>query len=353
MDKNQELINRRQFFQKAIEKTLPIIGFVALGNLLQACGDQLQLSNSLSNSTGSGNTGVSGNTGSKVIPSDASGSIGGVEYVDLGLSVLWARCNIGAKKPEGPSERYSPFVTEDGLNYDNYVMRLCSYFKRNINKEDISVSGSIFDKATQLLGNNWCSPTKEQLVELKDNCTIDYYNVKTGTISKEYIHRETGYLLTSKINGNSILLNIEFSRTNDLAMWNEWSSGTFYVNGAHGSYRTFSPSEKETVQIDTKWDSSGKYFIRPIVNPNSGAGNNNQGGGGSSGCGGNCSNNCSDDCYNGCTGYCEAGCSGLCDDTCYGMCEGRCTGMCVAQCRDNCDVKCDTSCSGWCKRVSI
>lgn len=60
MNKQDELLSRREFFQKAVEKTLPIIGFVALGNLLQACGDNLDLSSSLS-SIGSGGSGGSGN----------------------------------------------------------------------------------------------------------------------------------------------------------------------------------------------------------------------------------------------------------------------------------------------------
>lgn len=41
MNKQDELLSRREFFQKAVEKTLPIIGFVALGNLLQAWWDRM------------------------------------------------------------------------------------------------------------------------------------------------------------------------------------------------------------------------------------------------------------------------------------------------------------------------
>ena len=57
--------------------------------------------------------------------SPASGTIDGYEYVDLGLSVLWATCNIGADKPEdygdyyawGESETKSTYTESNSATY--------------------------------------------------------------------------------------------------------------------------------------------------------------------------------------------------------------------------------------------
>lgn len=364
MDKKQEILNRRQFFQKAVERTLPIIGFVSLGSMLQSCGDNLELSDSLSNSNGdagSGNSGASGTSGNSKIPSDASGSVAGIEYVDLGLSVLWARCNIGAKTPTSAGKKYSPFVFEDGLNYDNYLRQLYLTFSVNLgSKRTESVSGSKFDRVTHQLGSKWCSPNLEHVQELYDNCEVKFYDLYKGIIDNYDDYTElgsVGTLFISKINGNSIL----FRNSGKPAEWStdKWITGDFYYNSFVSHYFLFDPSLKSYSKYEASLrnDSTKKYLARPIVAPNSGAGGNqggnNQGGGGSDNCAGNCYNNCYDDCYNSCSEYCEGDCKGLCEDSCYGLCEGKCTGTCEAQCRDNCDVKCDVGCSGWCTRVSI
>ena len=39
--------------------------------------------------------------------SPATGTINGHDYVDLGLSVKWATCNIGADKPEDYGDYYA------------------------------------------------------------------------------------------------------------------------------------------------------------------------------------------------------------------------------------------------------
>ena len=176
VDKKQEILNRRQFFQKAMERTLPIIGFVSLGSGLLSCGDSLELSGGSSDSNGSGGSGNSGGSGK--VPSDATGSIDGVEYVDMGLSVLWARCNIGAKTPTTAGKKYSPFVFEDGLNYDNYLRQLYLTFNVNLSSQRTeSVSGSKFDRITHELGPKWCSPNLEHVQELYDNCEVKYFDL--------------------------------------------------------------------------------------------------------------------------------------------------------------------------------
>ena len=79
-----------------------------------------------------------------------------MNYIDLGLSVLWADCNIGAEKPE---------------NYGDYF------------------DWDEWDSGIQV-------PTREQIRELIDNCTWEWATV----------NGINGYEVTSNINGNSIFL---------------------------------------------------------------------------------------------------------------------------------------------------
>ena len=87
------------------------------------------------------------------------------EFVDLGLSVTWATCNVGANSPEENGEYYT------------------------------------FDNALALENNGERLPTKEEFQELIDNCTWLW--------REEGVH---GYMATSKKNGNSIFLPAATSR---------------------------------------------------------------------------------------------------------------------------------------------
>ncbi len=82
------------------------------------------------------------------------------EAVDLGLSVKWATCNVGANTPEEYGEYYT------------------------------------FKKAQKLSNSEWRVPTIEEMEELVKNC--DYkWTTQNGV---------NGGLFTSKTNGNSIFL---------------------------------------------------------------------------------------------------------------------------------------------------
>ena len=97
------------------------------------------------------------------------------EVVDLGLSVKWATCNLGATKPEDygnyyawgetkPKERYK----RDNSNWycvDNDVL---------MSKGVIDGCGNLtatYDAATANLGAGWRMPTVVEMIELKSNCS--------------------------------------------------------------------------------------------------------------------------------------------------------------------------------------
>ncbi len=89
--------------------------------------------------------------------------INGHEYVDLGLSVKWATCNIGASKPSDPGNYYA---WEE-------------------------------DQAHKEWGIPWRMPTEDEMLELKKKCKW------TWTIQD----KQKGYNITGP-NGNSIFLPI-------------------------------------------------------------------------------------------------------------------------------------------------
>ena len=94
-----------------------------------------------------------------------SGSIDGFEYVDLGLSVKWATCNIGANTINECGEYYawqetSPVSSLTSINYQ-YHFNPCS---------PDNILSSVYDAASVNIGANWRMPTWEEMDELCKNC---------------------------------------------------------------------------------------------------------------------------------------------------------------------------------------
>lgn len=128
------------------------------------------------------------------------------EYVDLGLSVLWAKANVGTsqQEPYGKLYAWGETVSKNGfawVNYKHYGSSLTKY----CNKEKFGVVDSIMDLlpeddvATQLWGNGWRMPKRKEMIELIEGCqwewTYDYE--RTGI---------EGFIGTSKTNGRTIFM---------------------------------------------------------------------------------------------------------------------------------------------------
>ena len=121
--------------------------------------------------------------------SDVNGTINGHEYVDLGLSVKWATCNVGASSPEEYGDYYAWGETEVKARYidDN-----CETYEKNIG----DIGGTARDVAHVKWGGTWRMPTDDEINELLDYCTFTW-------TSKYWV---SGYKVTSLRNGNSIFL---------------------------------------------------------------------------------------------------------------------------------------------------
>ena len=154
------------------------------------------------------NTNVNAWCGSSGIVSDPTGSENGYGYVDLGLSVKWATCNVGASKPEEYGDYFAWGETETKTYYWYTVGYYKWEGKYGLTKYNTGPSGVIDNKTVLELaddaahvnwGGSWRMPTKDECQELIDNCTDTRTYDYNGTGVE-------GVVITSNINGNSIFL---------------------------------------------------------------------------------------------------------------------------------------------------
>ena len=122
-------------------------------------------------------------------PDGSDGKHEGHEYVDLGLSVKWATCNVGASSPEDYGNYYAWGETNVKSSYETSN---CSTYEKRMN--DIK-GNSQYDVARKNWGGAWRMPTCDELNELRNNCTWTW-TTQNGV---------NGYKVTGT-NGNSIFL---------------------------------------------------------------------------------------------------------------------------------------------------
>ncbi len=119
-------------------------------------------------------------------------------YVDLGLSIKWGTCNIGAKNPEdfGNFYQWGDVATKESYDWDTYKY---GTDRTNLEKYNVKDGKTVLDPehdaAIVNLGEGWRMPTPAEIKELVDNCTWEWTTV----------NNVKGYKVTAK-NGNSIFL---------------------------------------------------------------------------------------------------------------------------------------------------
>ncbi len=146
-------------------------------------------------------------------------NIAGREAIDLGLSVRWATCNIGALSPE---------------EYGNYyawgeVSRKSKFYESNSDtdgKEMYDISGNAaYDPACANWGGAWRLPTRSEFNELINKCVWRWSN-QNGI---------DGYKVIGP-NGNSIFLPTAGSRREN----------SLNHSGYYGSYWSSTPQSDNT-----------------------------------------------------------------------------------------------------------
>lgn len=148
-------------------------------------------------------------------------------YVDLGLSVKWATCNVGANFPSvyGDYFAWGETATKTTYNWSSY--KHCNVSSGKLTKYNTSSSYGTVDNKTQLdlsddaaranWGGSWRMPTDAELTELLEQCTWTW-TTQNGV---------NGYKVTSKSNGNSIFLPAAGHR-DDASLKNAGSIGYYW-----------------------------------------------------------------------------------------------------------------------------
>lgn len=180
----------------------------------------------------------------------------GHEYVDLGLSVLWATCNVGASSPEEYGDLFAWGETSrknDNSSWSNY--KWCEGSEYLLTKYNVSSLYGRVDNKTRLAQfddaacrnweGNWRMPTYQEYKELEEKCRWTWGNFN-GT---------QGYTVTSTINGNSIFLPVSSYGT-DTYWTSTLSSGASYC--AMGFLRDGIVSGTSVVRYS-------KHVVRPVL----------------------------------------------------------------------------------------
>lgn len=124
----------------------------------------------------------------------------GHEYIDLGLSVKWSTCNVGASNMYDYGHLYAWGETHHKSSYD-WSSYLHGNSKNTLHKYTYQPGDSAVilypedDVASVLMGGKWRMPSIEEFEELRTQCTWKWAQIK----------ETMGYYITGP-NGNSIFL---------------------------------------------------------------------------------------------------------------------------------------------------
>ena len=193
-------------------KTIRIF-LAAAALMLVACTPKLPFDNPYGHNHGNGNGNDYGNGNSNGGGNDRPAvSIQnphmGHEWVDLGLSVYWSTCNLGAKSPEQYGDYYAwgeIAPQKDGKyewdSYEWYYIEGDALTKYNLNSKYGNVDNKAIldddDDASHVQWEGtWYMPTTEEILELINGCKW----------TKKTYKNVAGYEGVSKKNGNSIFV---------------------------------------------------------------------------------------------------------------------------------------------------
>lgn len=130
-----------------------------------------------------------------------TGTINGHVWVDLGLSVKWATCNVGASTPEAYGKHYAWGEVSPQKKNDQSSYKHCNGAPKTLKKYCVNnVYGNVDDKETLELvddaahvvwGGAWRMPTHKEMQELRDSCDWEWTTMNDVK----------GYMVTSKKEG--------------------------------------------------------------------------------------------------------------------------------------------------------
>ncbi len=201
------------------------------------------------------------------------GSHNGHDYVDLGLSVKWATCNVGASRPEEFGNYYAWGEVVPKKYYDWTTYKYCNGSYKTLTKYNTVSDFGLVDNKTTLepnddaatanWGGEWRTPTKAELEELRKYCTWEWI----------IIHGIQGSLITSEKNGNTIFWPasgyIYRNSTNKCNHKEQYLGGPrgYYWSNVISSSKPYSAYSRDNDDCTASWSYGSRVFghtIRPV-----------------------------------------------------------------------------------------
>ena len=122
--------------------------------------------------------------------------------VDLGLSVKWATCNVGASKPEDYGDYFAWGETQSKEYYDWSTYKWSNGNHDNLTKYGMDSNYGIVDNKIILdktddaaainWGGSWRIPTDAEMTELREQCTWTW-TTQNGVNGYKVTSKKSGY----------------------------------------------------------------------------------------------------------------------------------------------------------------
>lgn len=186
------------------------------------------------------------------------------EYVDLGLSVKWATCNVGATKPEESGDYFAwgEIGDEVKIRYNWTTYKYCNGSAYSLTKYDYDSDGKSTlefsdDAAYVNWGTSWRMPTKTEFTELMNSC------IWTWT----QLNGVNGYNIKGP-SGNSIFIPAAGSIGDSGAISGKGSYGNYWTSDIYTGYSNYNYAYSLYFynggqNIEYRQRCLG-YFIRPV-----------------------------------------------------------------------------------------
>ncbi len=188
--------------------------------------------------------------------------------IDLGLSVSWACCNVGASSPEEHGGYYAWGETTEKSKYEWENYKWCNGYWDSMTKYCTDSEYGTVDHLTTLalsddaarvnMGSPYRMPTIEELTELNDNCTWTWVT----------INNINGYKVTAS-NGNSIFLPVAGERSGESLSMTDcglyWSSLLYPEKSFYACVLSFGHDYHITTAYDYRNRGKSVRAVRPAT----------------------------------------------------------------------------------------
>lgn len=174
-----------------------------------------------------------------------------VEFVDMGLSVKWAACDLGVSNPknEGKNYRWGALSPSPGS------MSPYTGTESSLPAE--------YDIAHLAYGGTWRIPSKAEWEELIDNTTWEFGNGYNGS---------NGFIVTSRINGNTIFFPTHDTTPSGYTTYSRghycWTSDADGKDSAYYAYLRIATSTSNYQKPERRMISTSRtstFTIRPVM----------------------------------------------------------------------------------------